>query len=250
MILRREEQGVLAIGQLSHSWISGQLARAWGNERFLRAEPTEGVSLGAEQHDVGWASFDLNPRFNPRDGLPRTFLETSIEEHLAIWSDAPDRLLSASSHAALVTSLHGCALSELRRRVADDVETLLLDAHIAAERDRQSRLREQLGLTGEQTEVMQGQMWAWDGISLALCNGWEELGTSAPTARGSVALVLTRTGGEEFLLDPWPFSSPSVGVCCEARRLADRYETREQMQEALEAAATVRLSFRLAPSSG
>jgi Protein of unknown function (DUF3891) len=250
MILRREEQGVLAIGQLSHSWISGQLARVWGNERFLRPEPAEEISLGAEQHDVGWASFDLHPGFNPGDGLPRTFLETSIEEHLTIWSDAPDRLLSASSHAALVASLHGSALSRLRRRVADDVETFLLDAHIAAERDRQSRLREQLGLTEQQTEVMQQQMWAWDGISLALCNGWEELGTSAPTAGGSVDLVLTRSAGEEFLLDPWPFSSPSVEVRCEARRLADSYETKGQMQEALEAAAPIRLSFRLAPSSG
>jgi hypothetical protein len=250
MILRREEQGVLAIGQLSHSWISGQLARAWGNERFLRPEPVEEISLGAEQHDVGWASFDLNPEFNPRDGLPRTFLETSIEEHLAIWSDAPDRLLSASSHAALVTSLHGSALSELRRRGADDAEARLLDAHIAGERERQSRLRRRLGLTTEQTEVMQRQMWAWDGISLALCNGWSELETSAPTARGSVDLTLRQMGGEEFLLDPWPFSAPSVEVCCEARRLADRYETREQMQEALEAAAPVRLGFRLAPSPG
>jgi hypothetical protein len=249
MILRREEQGVLAIGQLSHSWISGQVARVWGNERFLRPEPAEEISLGAEQHDVGWASFDLNPGFNPRDGLPRTFLETSIEEHLAIWSDAPDRLMSASSHAALVTSLHGCALSELRRRGADDAEARLLDTHIGIERDRQSVLRRRLGLTEEQTEVMRRQMWAWDGISLALCNGWEELETGAPTDRGSVALVLRRTDGEEFLLDPWPFSLPFVEVFCEARRLADSYETQEQMQEALEAAAPVRLSFRLAPAS-
>jgi len=249
MILRREERGVLAIGQLSHSWISGQLARAWGNERFLRPEAAEEISLGAEQHDVGWASFDLDPAFNPRDGLPRTFLETSIEEHLAIWSDAPDRLMSASSHAALVASLHGSALSELRGRGADDAEARLLDAHIAAERDRQSRLRRQLGLTEEQTEVMQRQMWAWDGISLALCNGWEELETSAPTDRGSVALVLRRRTGEEFALDPWPFSPPAVEVFCEARRLADSYETKEQMQEALEAAPPIRLSFRLAPSS-
>jgi hypothetical protein len=249
MILRREEQGVLAIGQLSHSWISGQLARVWGNERFLRPEPAEEISLGAEQHDIGWASFDLNPGFNPREGLPRTFLETSVEGHLAIWSDAPERLLSASGHAALVTSLHGCALSELRRRRAHDVEARLLDTHIAAERDRQSVLRQRLGLTEERMEVIQRQMWAWDGISLALCNGWEELETRAPTDRGSVALVLRRTGGEEFMVDPWPFSPPFVEVFCEARHLADSYETREQMQEALEAAVPVRLTFRLGPSS-
>jgi hypothetical protein len=201
MILRREERGVLAIGQLSHSWVSGQLARVWGNERFLSPDPAEAISLGVEQHDIGWANFDLAPEFNEHEGLPRTFLETSIEQHLAIWGDAPDRLLSVSSHAALVTSLHGCALSELRRSAADDAEAALLEAHVATERRRQSVLRGRLGLTEEQMEVMQAQMWAWDGISLALCNGWEKLETSAPTDRGSVALVVGRTGGEEFLVE-------------------------------------------------
>jgi Protein of unknown function (DUF3891) len=247
MILRREEQGMLAIGQLSHAWISGQLARAWGNERFPPPEPAEEISLGAEQHDIGWAAFDLEPAFNPDKGLPRTFLETSLEEHLAIWSDAPDRLLSGSSYAALVASLHGCALSELRRHGDDDDDGRLLEAHIVAERDRQSRLCFQLGLTEEQTLVIRRQMWAWDGISLALCNGWEDFETDAPTDGGTATLALRRAGGEEFSVDPWPFSLPSVEVFCEARRLADSYETNEQMQRALKAAAPVRLRFRLTP---
>ena len=31
MLLREDGGAVLAIGQTSHAWISGQLARAWGN---------------------------------------------------------------------------------------------------------------------------------------------------------------------------------------------------------------------------
>jgi hypothetical protein len=84
------DDGALAIGQLSHAWLSGQLARAWGNDRFSAPEPREGIALGAQQHDIGWARFDLEPRFNPESGLPRTFLELTAEEHLAIWCGAPE----------------------------------------------------------------------------------------------------------------------------------------------------------------
>jgi hypothetical protein len=32
MLLREECDALIAIGQASHAWIAGQLARAWGNE--------------------------------------------------------------------------------------------------------------------------------------------------------------------------------------------------------------------------
>jgi hypothetical protein len=51
--VRVDDDGALAIGQLSHSWLSGQLARAWGNDRFIAPEPREEIVLGAQQHDIG-----------------------------------------------------------------------------------------------------------------------------------------------------------------------------------------------------
>jgi hypothetical protein len=53
--LGEEGDAVIVIGQASRAWISGQLARAWGNERFAALEPREEVCLAAEQHDVGMA---------------------------------------------------------------------------------------------------------------------------------------------------------------------------------------------------
>ena len=116
MLVRLDDSGALAIGQLSHSWLAGQLARSWGNSRFGAVEPREEVALGAEQHDIGWALFDLEPRFNPDTGLPKSFLDLTVEEHLAIWRGAPEHLMSQSVHAALVVSMHGRSLSELRMR--------------------------------------------------------------------------------------------------------------------------------------
>src|SRR5947207_360405 len=137
MLIRRGEDGALAIGQLSHAWMSGQLARAWGNERFGGVEPRQPVALGAEQHDVGWALFDLEPRWNPETGLPRSFLELTVENHLEIWRPAPDRLISTSLHAALVVSMHGSSLSALRQKMTSE-GTEALQGHIDFEHARQA----------------------------------------------------------------------------------------------------------------
>ncbi len=245
MLLRRDEEGALAIGQLSHAWLSGQLARAWGNDDFPPAEPREEVVLGAEQHDVGWALFDLDPGYSVESGLPRSFLELSVEEHLEIWRTAPDRLLSVSACAALVVSLHGASLSELRLRGEQDRREQL-QRHVEHERTRQRELRALLGMSKRQTERIQRQMWTWDGLSLALCHEWDPFtARDVPASKGLVDIELRRSDGGALTLDPWPFSQPRLEVRCEARRLAARYEDEPAMRRALEKAERVPLLFTL-----
>ena len=43
MLFRTNNDDVIAIPQPSHSWLSGQLVRAWGNEAFARPAPFEEV---------------------------------------------------------------------------------------------------------------------------------------------------------------------------------------------------------------
>ena len=144
MLVRPNADGAVAIGQLSHSWLSGQIARAWGNAALRATAAAEEVVLGAQQHDIGWALFDLEPSFNADTGLPRNFLELSVQQHLSIWSDAPDHLLSQSLRAALVVSMHGSSLSELRMAAGRELPPLR--AHVERERARQARLCELLGV--------------------------------------------------------------------------------------------------------
>ena len=263
MLVRKEEDGALAIGQLSHAWLSGQLARAWGNEAFPAPQPHEELALGAEQHDLGWALFDLWPGLSPDSGLPRSFLETTVEEHLEIWRPAPERMLSVSAHAALVVSLHGAALSELRLRGAEHGREALED-HVVAERARQATLRSELGLSQEETERIQRWMWTWDGLSLALCNGWDPfVARAVPSAEGEADIELRRVGGAEqpapageraegtFTLDPWPFAAPRLSVRCEARRLGRNFfDDEDGLRRGLQEAAPVRLVFALQRAAG
>ena len=110
MLVRHDSRGAVVIGQPSHAWISGQLARAWGNERFGAVEPFEEVCLAAEQHDIGMAMWDLEPVRNPESGLPASFLQMAIRDHIELWTLAPRRLLRQSRYAALLVSLHGTRL--------------------------------------------------------------------------------------------------------------------------------------------
>jgi hypothetical protein len=245
VLVRVDDQGALAIGQLSHAWLSGQLARAWGNERFCTPEPREGVALGAEQHDIGWALFDLEPRYNAESGLPRNFLESTVDEHLAIWRGAPEHLLSQSLHAALVVSLHGRSLSELRARAAPEQAPALL-GHIDEERARQERLCALLGLSAQQAQRVQRQMWTWDGLSLALCHGWRPFSAKdVPTGDGLADIELRDRGAEAATLDPWPFAAERVELRCEARRLERRYSDEGAMRRGFDAAPPVTLEFVL-----
>src|SRR5215218_10899380 len=101
----------LLVGQPAHAWVSGQLARAWGNAAFPPPAPREPFCLAAEQHDVGWADADLAPVAGP-DGRPLSFMEQPRSVHVAIWRGAARRLLAQSRYAALLVSLHGTSLYE------------------------------------------------------------------------------------------------------------------------------------------
>ena len=220
MLIREEPDGsVLVIGQASHAWLSGQLARAWS------PRPSEEVCLAAEQHDVGMAEWDLKPRLHP-SGRPVSFLEMELDEHLALWSAAPDKLLSQSAYAALLVSMHGCALYEGRASLAG------VAAYLERERERQERLIESLGANREEVARDQRLVAAWDAMSLALCLGWDDYEVEGVTlSRGTAA--------------PWPFAEPELLVRCESRRLTERFDTEAAPHAALAETPVEKLSFDL-----
>jgi hypothetical protein len=69
MLLRKDGPGVIAIPQPSHAWLSGQMARAWGNAHFTAPAPHEEVCLSAKQHDIGWLASEIAPAFDAGTGL-------------------------------------------------------------------------------------------------------------------------------------------------------------------------------------
>ncbi len=238
MVLRRDGDAVLAIGQASHAWISGQLARAWSGIGTRRDE----VCLAAEQHDIGMTDWDLEPTLNPDTGLPRSFMEMPLEVHLELWERAPRRLLSQSAYAALLVSMHGSALYERRNPDAPGVREYL---------DGQRSLQEELaGVTGADSDELrrhQRLMWTWDFLSLALCLDWAPTSLDdVPMGNGDVTLELAADG----TLAPWPFTIDPVHVRCEARRLDGSFGDEQEMRDAFSAAPVETLRFALHGTGG
>lgn len=258
MLLREDDDGVLAIGQSSHAWISGQFARAWGNDRFGVLEPYEEVCLAAEQHDIGMATWDLDPTRNPETGLPHSFMEMAIATHLALWSAAPRRLLAQSRYAALLVSMHGRRLYELRDlERLPSVDAGAIRAYFDQQRAFQDDLLASLGAdplaarsaTPELVARNSQLIWTWDYLSLAVCLGWAPVtATAVPTAENPVDLRLSRAAeSRQLALDPWPFTDEIVTVRCEGRRLRSRSETDDDLRRALARAPWETVSFELRP---
>ena len=251
----------LVIGQPAHAWVSGQLARAWGNAAFAAPDPREPVCLAAEQHDVGWADADLAPSLGP-EGRPRSFIEQPRPAHLAIWRGAARRLVAQSRYAALLVSLHGTSLYE---RVDADAAGPEVAAAIADYRAAERALQEHLGAGLDPAEVDRNRrlILALDRFSLALCNGHattlaeleqlvrvEPAGSPAPTGGGARddRAVPPGAATARFQVDPWPFAAPALVVGCEARRIDGRFCDETALHAALDAAPWVPLRFALSPA--
>jgi uncharacterized protein DUF3891 len=258
VLLRNDDRGVLLIGQASHAWISGQLARAWGNDRFGAVEPFEEVCLGAEQHDVGMARWDLAPTRNPESGLPHSFIEMPLSVHLGLWSAGPVRLVSQSRYAAVLASIHGCRLYEMRDLAAlPDSEAAAIREFLTSQRAFQERMLSSLRADPASADAAapeliarNGQLiWTWDFLSLAVCLDWAPCtARDVPTARDAVDVnVSAGDGPRRLLVEPWPFAAQSVTLRCEGRRLSARFGTDEALAQALAAAPWETVEFDLRP---
>jgi hypothetical protein len=245
---------VLAVGQASHAWLAGQLARAWGNERFAPPAPHEEVCLAAVQHDIGWIDWDLAPERDPATGLPRQFFTVDRRTHVALWTAAPGRVLSQSRYAALLVSLHGTGLYDRFPPRTDDPEIARLVAgYRDGQRTLQAQLAAQVGAPAGELARNQALLAAWDDLSLAVCRddpGPHAVAGVPVGADGGerVALTLTRdaTGGG-FALDPWPFAAATLTVRAEGRRLAGPTPDQAALQQALDGAPVVAVELTLHP---
>jgi hypothetical protein len=240
MLVCEEPDGAaLCVGQASHAWLSGQLARAWA------PAPVEEVCLAAEQHDVGMAQWDLTPALDEATGRPVAFMDMALADHLALWSAAPARLFTQSRHAALLVSLHGTRLYERRDLEAMEAQGAeAVRAYLAAQYALQERLAGEVGASESKLRRDQARLFCWDGLSLALCLGWAPYTTPEVDGR---TLVLEAAGDGVHTLSPWPFDPPELVVRCEGRLLREQATSEAGLHDALERAERVDLRFTLTP---
>jgi hypothetical protein len=246
MLLRKEESSVIAIPQPSHAWLSGQLARAFGNERFAAPAPKEDVCFAAEQHDIGWLSWERRPELDSETGLPQEFFRLPPNTHIAIWREGVRRARVFGRYPALLVSLHADTIyrrhfdfEQARPETAKAVRVFLEGQRRFQERMAAS-LREdpqtRKCASPENIECNRLVIAALDKMSLEICWGVKTKATipEVPMASAeSIELGLWPGGDETLVLDPWPFGTERVTVRAEGKRLRGRFSTQQELQRAL-----------------
>lgn len=230
MLFRRlAGRPTIAVPQPAHAWISGQLARAWGNQRFGDVSPREAMFLTAEQHDIGWLPWEATPTRDPATGLPWNFTALPRTAHTALWAEGVDRAeASLGRYPALLVSLHGVGIYvRFGKSPPGSADAAAVEAFNAAETARQARLIASLAadpawapaVRPEAVARNRALVLAWDLVSLIICHGLTGTREVAevPDARGMGTLTLTAIDGdpERIAVSPWPFAVPTLAVECE-----------------------------------
>jgi hypothetical protein len=254
MILQHGDP-IVAISQPSHSWLSGQLARAWGNQQFHRFEPFEPICLAAEQHDVGFLQWEREPVLDPETGLPYNFDSLPEPMHFDLWAGGIAQLRPVCWYSALIVSLHFCDLCRrFHRASAKDLESAanrflreqsLFQQSSIAQLSTDPTLSD--AVTEDLLEFHRTLLAVWDFLSLQLCRGHPDqfrVPVAPISPSKSCEMTVTVRPNRVVEVDPWPFRSEEFEGRCEARILNGRFGDEAAMRQALEASEQRVLNFR------
>jgi hypothetical protein len=244
MLRLETETGWWLVTHPDHARLAGAFAERWGNDRFLAPEPRAHVLKGISCHDDGWAARDAAPQITPQGrpsafstelvGKYSAFEEIDLADYLAVRDRAVRLIASEDGYAALLISMHTYSLlnDHADRSTIAPNQLPLLDDFLAQQRALQQSLREQIRcharFTPEQTSeaVILDHfrlLQATDNLSLLTCVDFRRpahLLHPLPLRGGGHSRVEVRSvSTRHFILDPYPFTEPSLDFLFPARRV-------------------------------
>jgi hypothetical protein len=246
MLFREDAEGWIAVSQPAHAWISGQLLRA------LPGDLGEPLYLAAEQHDIAWLDWEVEPSFDAAAGRPHLFRDVGVHLHAPMWLRGVERALAAyGPHVALLLSRHGGVIYRRfwMRHQHEERDKVAAQAYLEKQAPREAQWAAELGLSRETLEFQSDMIAFVDMLSLALCGELKPpLEIPLPVLGGAArTFVLQAKPGAayDFTMSPWPFAKPKIEVEAEGRRLSGRFESEAAFRDAFAAAPRVTISARL-----
>lgn len=237
----------------------------YGRAPFVIPPCPDETLLAAEQHEIGMAMWEIAPTFNPATGLPHAYLQLSRTDHLALWHDAGPLMMTQSRYAAMLVSRHGVWIfAQYERQPDDPDERTAVAAYLQREHAFQSRLRASLSMEPDYAAAVAPRTFfqshyvftIWDRIAVHACYGvprpewgvpttyrWDRV----PTEHGTTGITITYVAPDHWTLDPWPFTVDTLMLHGEGRLLRTRYDDRDAMLAALDAAPWVRWESHITP---
>lgn len=268
MVRLETETGWWLVTHPDHARLAGAFAERWGNDRFLSPEPRSNVLKGIYRHDDGWALRDAAPQIT-RQGKPSAFSvelvgkysafeEIDLPDYLAVRDRAVRLIAAEDPYAALLISMHTYnLLSEHadRSTIAPD-QLSLLDNFLAEQKKFQQTLLNQIAADKQFAPQEKSEsaildhfrlLQAVDNLSLMTCVDFprpSNLLHPLPLRGGQYNRVGVRSAGSRhFVLDPYPFSEPSLTFQFPARHVKSKlFSSSADLQKQFEAASVEMLS--------
>ena len=216
MIRREINGGWVLFTQFDHSVLSGEIMKYWGNHTFRGVKTDPQQMYAITYHDKGWIEWDSNPRINPENNYPASFIDMYPEEQHVIWSrcfeDIPEEYLYSSALIALHFSTFNnhllssnpgdSQLIEFKNKIINHVSEILN----IEPGELESGLPEKV-LTGLK------YIQIGDVISLTFCNGWDSVTVNdVPVDNNGnrTDIRIESKDGLNYKIEPYPFSDSNL----------------------------------------
>jgi hypothetical protein len=228
-----------------HTEMCGQMARAFGNDRFQPPAPFDEVVYIVENHDRGWDPYDANPGLDPATRVPYIMARTPTPDAVKTNRGSPDFNEAHHPYCGLLSSMHSWGLYNGRYGFSKfvprtqtttsisvaDIHRPLIDAMLAHEEARQARLKAALAASPptrewiEERHLFQNykQLQFFDTMSLyfhlrhAGERGAETYVHVPLNAEADATVALKKIDGRVYSLDPFPFASDRLAIICRGR---------------------------------
>jgi hypothetical protein len=268
MLRLETETGWWLITHPDHARLAGAFAERWGNDLFLRPESREHVLRGITRHDDGWAARDAVPQIT-RQGKPSAFStelvgkysgfeEIDLVDYLAVRERAVRLIAEEDPYAAVLISMHTYSLlhDHADRSTIVREQLPLLDQFLEDQKALQGALRKEIASSPKLKPEHKSDEAILDHFRLLQANDYLSLLTCVDY-QGPVYLLhaLPARGGQHipiqaraiatrhFVLDPYPFSEPSLSFQFPARHAKGKhFSSAKELQDAFHAAPVETLS--------
>ena len=234
----------LAIMMHEHTALSGQFARAFGNERFEPVEPKDLVVYAISHHDAGWSEFDRDPATDENTSLPYNLVETPAAYITVTSGQSPDFNQRHHAYCGLLSSMHSWGLYNGRYGISNLVlidrfppqDRPLVEKMLAAELDRQGKLKAELAKDPEasgwldERHVFQNykQLQFCDTLALYFnrtheaARGEQQFPQVPLNASEDVTITIRPRAPGVYELSPFPFAANLSEFAFAGRRIEPR----------------------------
>jgi hypothetical protein len=230
---------------LEHTAMCGQMAHAFGNDRFEPPAPFSEVVSMVENHDRGWDDYDRNPGIDPATRLPYIMARTPAPDAVKTNRGSPDFNEAHHPYCGLLSSMHSVGLYNgrygfsqfvVRTQATTSIDVAnanrpLIDAMLAYEEARQARIKATLATDAVMRDWVADrhlfrnykQLQFFDTLSLYFHlrhagERGDQIYVHVPTnADADATLTLKKVDERVYSLDPYPFAADKLTLVCHGR---------------------------------